>query len=78
MARIGVISFSDGRDYVHGGIADFVRSTEDALAQQLAAAGHHVVRGSQTVWTNELATSVAREVAAQGVDLTVLHYAVWA
>ncbi len=78
MARIGVISFSDGRDYVHGGIADFVRSTEDTLAQQLAAAGHAVVRGSQTVWTNELATSVAREVAAQGVDLTVFHYAVWA
>ncbi|HEX2298370.1 MAG TPA: L-fucose/L-arabinose isomerase family protein [Pseudonocardiaceae bacterium] len=78
MARIGVISFSDGRDYVHGGIAEFVRSTEDALAAQLTAAGHHVVRGTQTVWTNELATSVAREVAAQGVDLTVFHYAVWA
>ncbi len=78
MARIGVISFSDGRDYVHGGIADFVASTEDVLVQQLAAAGHEVVRGSQPVWTNALATSVAREVAARGVDLTVFHYAVWA
>lgn len=78
MARIGVISFSDGRDYVHGGIAEFVRSTEDALARQLADAGHEVVRGSEPVWTNALATSVARGVAAQGVDLTVFHYAVWA
>ncbi len=78
MARIGVLSFSDGRDYVHNGIAEFVRSTEDSLADQLTAAGHEVVRGSQTIWTNELATSVAREVAAQRVDLTVFHYAVWA
>lgn len=78
MARIGVISFSDGRDYVHGGIADFVKSTEDTLARELTAAGHEVVRGPEPVWTNALATSVAREVAAQGVDLTVFHYAVWA
>lgn len=78
MARIGVISFSDGRDYVHDGIAGFVQSTEDTLAAHLAVGGHEVIRGSQPVWTNELATSVAREVAAQGVDLTIFHYAVWA
>jgi len=37
-----------------------------------------VVRGSAPVSTNILATSVAREIAAADVDLTVLHYAVWA
>ncbi|MQA13409.1 MAG: fucose isomerase [Pseudonocardiaceae bacterium] len=78
MARIGVISFSDGRDYVHDGIAGFIGSTEDALVARLADAGHDVVRGSEPVATNALAGSVAREVAAQRVDLTVFHYAVWA
>ncbi|RJO73813.1 fucose isomerase [Nocardia panacis] len=78
MARIGVISISDGRDYVHAGIADFLRAAEDRLAAALAAAGHRVVRGRAPVSDNALATAVAREVAAAGVDLTVLHYAVWA
>jgi L-fucose/D-arabinose isomerase len=78
VARIGVISVSDGRDYVHSGIADFIRSNEDKLAARLTEAGHSVVRGSAPVSSNTLATSVAREIAAAGVDLTVLHYAVWA
>jgi L-fucose isomerase len=78
MARIGVISVSDGRDYVHTGIADFILDTEDRLAAALAAAGHEVVRGREPISNNALAGAVAREVAAAGVDLTVLHYAVWA
>ncbi|MFI6867473.1 L-fucose/L-arabinose isomerase family protein [Nocardia sp. NPDC050406] len=78
MARIGVISFSDGRDYVHAGIADFITATEDRLVAELKSAGHTVIRGSATVSGNDRAVAVAREVAAAGVDLTVLHYAVWA
>jgi L-fucose isomerase len=78
VARIGLMSISDGRDYVHQGIADFIRTAEDKLATRLAEAGHEVVRGADIVSTNTLATSVARQVAAANVDLTVLHYAVWA
>ncbi|WP_329055875.1 L-fucose/L-arabinose isomerase family protein [Amycolatopsis sp. NBC_01488] len=78
MARVGVISLSDGRDYVHSGIAGFVRGTEDRLVAALAEAGHDVVRASAPVSANTVATSVAREVEAAGVDLTVLHYCVWA
>ncbi|WP_069167735.1 L-fucose/L-arabinose isomerase family protein [Nocardia altamirensis] len=78
MARIGVISISDGRDYVHAGIAEFIRTTEDRLVAALTEAGHHVVRGEAPISDNALATSVARAVAAADVDLTVLHYAVWA
>ncbi|MFE9581894.1 L-fucose/L-arabinose isomerase family protein [Nocardia sp. NPDC006044] len=78
MARIGVISMSDGRDYVHAGIADFISSTEDHLVAALIRAGHEVVRGEETVSDNALASSVARGVAAADVDLTVFHYAVWA
>ncbi|WP_039803812.1 fucose isomerase, partial [Nocardia araoensis] len=78
MARIGIISISDGRDYVHAGIADFIASTEDRLVTALTAAGHDVVRGAAPISDNALAGSVARTIAAAGVDLTVLHYAVWA
>ncbi|OXM67711.1 L-fucose/L-arabinose isomerase family protein [Amycolatopsis vastitatis] len=78
MARIGLISLSDGRDYVHSGIVEFVRSTEDRLAAALAEAGHEVVRASTPVFANTEATSAGREIEAAGVDLTVLHYCVWA
>ncbi|QBS45205.1 L-fucose/L-arabinose isomerase family protein [Nocardia sp. CS682] len=78
MARIGVISMSDGRDYVHAGIADFIGTTEDHLVAALTRAGHEVVCGAAAVSDNALATSVARSVAGADVDLTVFHYAVWA
>jgi L-fucose/D-arabinose isomerase len=78
VARIGVISISDGRDHVHARNADFIQSKQDALVQSLKIAGHEVVVGREIVATNVLATSVAREVAAADVDLTVFSYAVWA
>jgi L-fucose isomerase len=78
MARIGVISISDGRDHVHARNADFIESKQDVLVRSLTTAGHEVVVGKELVATNLLATSVAREVAAAGVDVTVLFYAVWA
>lgn len=78
MARIGVINISDGRDYVHDGIAEFIVAIEDRLVAKLAAAGHEVVRARQPISSNTLATSLAREVEAADVDLTVLHYCVWA
>lgn len=77
MARIGVISISDGRDHVHARNADFIRLKQDALVAALTAAGHDVVAGRELVADNVLATSVAREVAAADVDVTVLYYAVW-
>ncbi|GAB3462824.1 L-fucose/L-arabinose isomerase family protein [Streptomonospora sediminis] len=78
MARIGVISISDGREHVHADVAEFVAANEARLAEGLRAAGHEVVRGSAAVSTNTLARSVAAEVAAAGADITVLHYSVWA
>ncbi|MBV8933552.1 MAG: L-fucose/L-arabinose isomerase family protein [Kutzneria sp.] len=78
MARIGVISVSDGRDYVHAGIADFITTAQDRLVARLRDQGHEVVVGTDVISDNVLATSVARQVAAQNVNLTVLHYAVWA
>ena len=78
MARIGVIALSDGRDYVHSGMADFIRDTGDRLVTALTEAGHDVVRAPAPVSSNTLATSVAREIEAVGVDLIVLHYCVWA
>lgn len=77
MARIGVVSISDGRGHVHARNSDFIKSKQDRLVGSLRKAGHEVVVGSDLVSTNVLATSVAREVAAAGVDVTVFYYTVW-
>ncbi|GAB3284348.1 L-fucose/L-arabinose isomerase family protein [Parasphingorhabdus pacifica] len=78
MARIGVVSISDGRDHVHARNAEFIRTKQTALVRSLEAAGHEVVVGDDLVSSNVLAGSVARKVAAADVDVTVLYYAVWA
>ena len=78
MARVGLLTFSDGRDFVHRDLAGFTREVEDEIAAAVAAAGHDVVRAEEVVWTNEAATTQARRVAARRPDLTVFSIPVWA
>jgi L-fucose/D-arabinose isomerase len=52
MARIGLLSISDGRPYVHHDTTTFVRAAEDRLASALEAAGHDVVRAGELVTSN--------------------------
>ncbi|MBK0870877.1 MULTISPECIES: L-fucose/L-arabinose isomerase family protein [unclassified Saccharopolyspora] len=78
MARIGVVGISDGRDHVHARNAEFIQTKQDALVRSLQSAGHEVVAGRSLVATNVQASSVAREVAAADVDVTVFYYTVWA
>jgi L-fucose isomerase len=78
VARVGVLTFSDGRDFVHRDIEGFTREVEDQLAGALEAAGHEVVRADEVVWTNEGATAAARRVAASQPDLTIFNIPVWA
>ncbi|MCM6773012.1 L-fucose/L-arabinose isomerase family protein [Nocardia sp. CDC159] len=77
MARIGLLSMSDGRDFVHRDITEFISAGAESLAAALRAAGHEVIVGD-IVWTNAGATAAARRLADQRVDLTIFHYAVWA
>ena len=78
MARVGLLSFSDGRDFVHRDLVGFVREVEDEIAAVLAAAGHQVVRADAAVWSNESATAAARRVGAERPDLTIFNIPVWA
>lgn len=78
MARIGLLTFSDGRDFVHSDLVDFTGNVENSIAGALRARGHEVVRGQEVVWTNELATREARRVADARPDLTIFNIPVWA
>jgi len=78
MARVALLTMSDGRDFVARDVTAFCREAEDAVAAVLEAAGHEVVRAGEPVSSNSLATSQARLAAASRPDLTVFHYPVWA
>jgi L-fucose isomerase len=78
LARIGLLTFSDGRDFVQRDLADVTRQVETEIAQRLEARGHTVICGQEVIWTNELATREARRIADTHPDLTILNIPVWA
>ncbi|MGH3574294.1 MAG: fucose isomerase, partial [Pseudonocardiaceae bacterium] len=78
MARVGLLSFSDGRDFVHADIKTFSLDVESRIAQALEAAGHEVIRAAEPIWTNTMASTEARRVADARPALTIFNYAVWA
>ena len=78
MARIGLLSFSDGRSYVHEGVAQFVANVEERLVRHLEEHGHEVYRGTAPITSNEVAVREARRLASARHDLVIFNYPVWA
>jgi L-fucose isomerase len=78
MAKVGLITVSDGRASVHGDVGGFAGDVEARIATVLEAGGHTVVRAAEVVWTNELAVSEARRIADGRPDLTIVNVPVWA
>ncbi|MGI9048177.1 MAG: L-fucose/L-arabinose isomerase family protein [Rubrobacteraceae bacterium] len=78
MAKIGILTMSDGREKVHRDIEKFARGVENEVIEALERAGHEVVRAREPIWTNRLATNEARRIAAERPDLTIFNIPVWA
>ncbi len=78
MARVALLTVSDGREGVHRDIEGFAASVERRIAAVLEQTGHHVVCAQELVWTNELAVREARRLAAEQPDLTIINIPVWA
>jgi L-fucose/D-arabinose isomerase len=78
MARVALLTMSDGRDFVARDLMDFCNQAEDAVAVALERSGHQVERGGEPVSTSDVATKAARHLAARHPDLTIFHYPVWA
>ena len=52
MARIGILTFSDGRDFMHRRVAEFCGRVETEIADSLTAAGHDVIRARAVSYTH--------------------------
>lgn len=78
MAKIGLLTMSDGRESVARDIDGHCRRAEAVIAAALQAEGHEVVRASEPITDNRLATREARRIADTHPDLTIYNYPVWA
>jgi L-fucose isomerase len=78
MATIGVMTVSDGRDYVHREIETFGLSVQRRITTALTDLGHTVVTAEGDIHSNSTAVAVARAVADHRPDMTLVNVPVWA
>ena len=77
--KVGILTFSDGRKYIHDTLVELNQRYQDRLAAALTATGEvEVVAGRQIIWTPEGARTESRRLQENGVDLTIFNYAIWA
>lgn len=75
MTKVGILTLSDGRAFVH---RDLVATNEQAQAQlagSLENDGHDVVTG-EIVWSVERAKSESRRLSQAGCDATIFNWTV--
>lgn len=79
MIRLGMLSFSDGRERVHGDLAPEIRTHETRIKQVLEATGEiKVLVADEIVHSAKTARQQARRLGAQHLDGTILNIAVFA
>ena len=78
MSRVGILTFSDGRDFVSKGLEEFALNVERRIAAACEAFGAEVVRGTAPITSSTMAVREARRLTAQRPDLTIFNYPVWA
>jgi len=76
MAKIGILTFSDGRDFVYRDLFEMNHGYQERLAQRLTVGGHEIVAG-EIVGSSEMARNEARRLAEAGCAATIFNYAVW-
>jgi L-fucose isomerase len=78
MARIAVMTVSDGRESVHRDIEAFGLGVQERVVAALRERGHEVHAAAEPIWTNDGAVATARSLADRRPDLTVVNIPVWA
>ncbi len=78
MARVGILTFSDGREFVSRDVEAINLSFQGRLQRALEQDGHEVVPGSRIITSVNAAQEEAVRLAAAGCQCTIFNYAVWA
>lgn len=75
MARIGLLTMSDGRDFVASDADGFCRGAESVLTDALIRAR---ARGDPSTGADHVQRTAHGRLSDQRPDLTIYHYPVWA
>ena len=76
--KIGLLTFSDGRESVHKEVESVNLEFQSRLAEALRNTGEvEPVEGQEIIWTAELAKNEARRLAHKGCESTIFNFAVW-
>jgi L-fucose/D-arabinose isomerase len=77
--KVGILTFSDGRKYIHEDLLATNQRYQERLRRALEATGEvDVVAGREIVWAPRIAQAEARRLATEQVDVTIFNYAIWA
>ena len=71
--KVGILTLSDGRKYIHDDLLATNQRYQERLARAL-----EVVQATEIIWTPRIAEREARRLAAAGVDMTIFSYSIWA
>lgn len=76
--KVGILTFSDGRKYIHEDLLALNKRYQQGVADALEAdGGIEVVQGEEIVWTSRTAEKEGRRLSSAQVDMTILNYAIW-
>lgn len=75
--KVGILTFSDGRKYIHEDLLATNLRYQNRLAAALQKQGIEVVAGQQIVWNSAVAQQEGRRLTESGCDLTIFNYAIW-
>jgi L-fucose isomerase len=76
--KVGILTFSDGRKYIHESLVDLNHRYQTNVARALEASGEvEVVQGREIIWSPRTAQTEGRRLAEAGCDLTICNYAIW-
>ncbi len=79
MIRIGLLSFSDGRERVHKTLAPAIEKSGDQIKTMLEETGYiKVIPGTEIIWRHSQARNQSRFILGQQVDGTILNVPVFA
>lgn len=76
-AKVGVITFSDGRPEVDRELREVNLDFQAKLIQRLSEQGYQVVSFDRPVWDYETCRNEAQKISEAGCDCVVFHYAIW-
>ena len=76
--KVGIISFSDGRKFVHEELLKMNKEFQNKLAKALESTDEvEVVSPPEIVWKPSLAKKVGKLLRNQDVDVTIFNYSIW-